>query len=478
MNLFADISGEGRIEVRALLALFGAAFLLRLINAVWISADPTLPLIEDGDHYWRGAQAWLDRGPFMHLVYAGEYEPQTERVPLYHIFLIPFRYLFGDQILPALIGQAFLDSFTVVVIALIGSYVSRHVGLISGALAVVWPNMIIHSGLILGDTLFNLLFTLILLFCARFTLRPSVADLIVVGLLCGTAIMTRPVAMFLPIALAVATPIIVLRHQGKFLVGCLLACLLLFSSALPIMPLVARNLSQFDTIQLTNQRGSHLLYWVVGQTIAQIEHRSFGNVTSELKVKFENKMDEEGVDLATINQFEISTHMSKFAFQEMRNIPVTGLVFVWLKSAALNISIPAVLTDPRVRALKSVSYYGSSNRGLVDISLRMLKSGTNAFLVWFVGGAALGMVGLMLQLYGLAACIRWSPGATLLGCLVIAYYLLLNGPVSLPKYRLPYESVLIIFQAIALVSFHAIVRKPVIGSVDTDRDEPRRHQII
>jgi hypothetical protein len=38
------------------------------------------------------------------------------------------------------------------------------------------------------------------------------------------------------------------------------------------------------------------------------------------------------------------------------------------------------------------------------------------------------------------------------GCLLIAYFLLINGPVGAPKYRLPFEPIMIIFQAIALSS--------------------------
>ena len=49
-------------------------------------------------------------------------EPQTERVPGYHIFLIPFRWIFGDMVFPALAGQAVIGALTCVVIAVIGCF--------------------------------------------------------------------------------------------------------------------------------------------------------------------------------------------------------------------------------------------------------------------------------------------------------------------------------------------------------------------
>src|SRR3546814_12840743 len=111
---------------------------------------------------WDGAAAWLKTGYFARGVPEG-FIHETERVPFYFLFLLPFRWLFGDAVLPALIAQSIVDSSTCVVIALLGAMVSRPVACLSGLLAALWPNLIIHSSLLLTDTVFVFFFRIMLL---------------------------------------------------------------------------------------------------------------------------------------------------------------------------------------------------------------------------------------------------------------------------------------------------------------------------
>src|SRR3546814_6795659 len=90
--------------------------------------------------------------------------------------------------------------------------VSRPVACLSGLLAALWPNLIIHSSLLLTDTVFVFFFSIMLLFCAKFVRAGRITDAAAAGLVCGLAVMTRPIAQFLPIALAIAAPMIVLSH--------------------------------------------------------------------------------------------------------------------------------------------------------------------------------------------------------------------------------------------------------------------------
>jgi hypothetical protein len=57
---------------------------------------------------------------------------------------------------------------------------------------------------------------------------------------------------------------------------------------------------------------------------------------------------------------------------------------------------------------------------------------------------------LVLEIIGFIILARILPWAAVLGGGVLAYFLLINGPVAAPKYRLPMEPVLIILCAIPL----------------------------
>jgi uncharacterized membrane protein YdcZ (DUF606 family) len=57
---------------------------------------------------------------------------------------------------------------------------------------------------------------------------------------------------------------------------------------------------------------------------------------------------------------------------------------------------------------------------------------------------------LVLEAVGFTMLARMSPWAAVFAGGVLAYFLLLNGPVATPKYRLPMEPVLIVLAALPL----------------------------
>jgi hypothetical protein len=57
---------------------------------------------------------------------------------------------------------------------------------------------------------------------------------------------------------------------------------------------------------------------------------------------------------------------------------------------------------------------------------------------------------LMLEAAGFVMLARTLPWAAVCAGGVLAYFLLLNGPVATPKYRLPMEPILIVLAAIPL----------------------------
>ena len=150
-----------------LVLIFGIALALRLFNLAVIDDLTAYAMVEDSSTYWNGALEWIESGSFS-LFDGTKYVPRTERVPLYFLFLVPIRWMFGDLIGPALVAQAVLDASTCVVIALLGGMIDRTTGIVAGLLAAAWPNMIIHSALILTDTLFVFFISVGLLFTARF----------------------------------------------------------------------------------------------------------------------------------------------------------------------------------------------------------------------------------------------------------------------------------------------------------------------
>ena len=435
---------------RDLVMIFAAAIAVRFINLLLTGDLADHAMVEDSSIYWNGAQSWLESGFFSKVGDLG-YLPETERVPLYHIFLIPFRWGFCDAVLPTLIGQATLDAATCVIIAAIGTSVSRMVGITAGLFAAIWPNLIIHSGLILADSLFLFLFTLTLLFAVRFLRKASLVYAAIAGLICGLAIITRPIALFIPIAMAIAAPFISHGVIGQWRRGIYAAVLLLLFAVVPLTPIIWRNVSEFGTTQLTSQSGTHLLNWVVGYAQwleAGVPFEAGSRVMGE-KLKLRAVRD--GITFNELTPFESSKYLQGLAWEEIHKTPISTFAAGWISGAVINLAAPAPIADPRIRKLNKSSFMDSSGSGLFKRARSFLRDNDRRFVLWVAFGTIGSAVSLIFQFLGWVIVLRKFFWPTVFGSLAILYFLLFNGPVGGPKYRLPFEPILIIFQSVALI---------------------------
>ncbi len=459
MNAMNYTKLESRLLERSGLVIFTVAIVARLANLLSIEDIGEFALAEDSPIYWQGAKAWLDAGYFSRATSSG-YVLETERVPLYHLFLVPFRWAFGELLAPTLVVQSIVDAYTCVMIAKLCGKKRLKLGLVAGILAAVWPNLIIHSQFIFGDTLFVFLFTTFLYFVVRFTETGHWSALLFAGFFCGLAIMTRSVALFVPFIAAVAAPIVLWRVHGRCLPGIAAALAMVFAVLLVLSPLLWRNVTQFGTYQLTSQGGSHFLNWVVGYAVGLEEGKPFDQATREIQERLRTKLKRQSrKHLTEIGPFESSATQMEHVFEELENISVSTLAKAWFFGAAMNLGTPSIVIDPRVRKFNKKSMINASGFHLFDRILSFLKGNDSRYVFWTVIGIVLSGASCILQLSGMIILLRSCFWPTVFGCLVIAYFLLVNGPVGAPKYRLPFEPVMIIFQSAALISIVAwIVR--------------------
>ena len=183
-----------------------------MFNIALLPTDAETLLQEDASLYWRGAAVLLEHGSFSRTFGDGLL-PQTERVPGYFLFLAGIRALSGESLVAVLIVQAFVDAITCILIATIADLLSTRLALPSGILAALWPNLIVHSGSLLSDSLFLLLFTAMLATGGLFLRTGWIRWAMLAGLALGLAILTRPVAQFLPLLMLPSAFLLPLRHE-------------------------------------------------------------------------------------------------------------------------------------------------------------------------------------------------------------------------------------------------------------------------
>jgi hypothetical protein len=134
----------------------------------------------------------------------------------------------------------------------------------------------------------------------------------------------------------------------------------------------------------------------------------------------------------------------------MARLPPAALAKAWLEGAVVNLTAPALLADPRVRALPKPSFYNTPGAGLWHKARAYLFDDPGRYQLLLIVGLITMLPFLVLEAIGFVMLARTLPWAAVFGGGVIAYFLLLSGPVATPKYRLPMEPVLIVLAAIPL----------------------------
>lgn len=430
------------ITAHPLISIFLTALALRGANILylWISGGGFV--IEDSFFLWFSAE-WARAFGLM------EGEPAriayVERVPFYPLVVALLQGLgLGAPALLALVNGVF-DSVTCVVVGLLGCRLDRRLGLAAGLLAACWPNLIIHSGLVLNDALFVLLFAGLLYWAAKFLAKPGLKPALLAGLLLGLAVITRPVAQFLVPALAVAAFGVALCHGLAKRHAVILAAVLVLPVALAVAPLLAHNHSKFGSWALSAQSGTHLAYWVLAPVKRAGTGAPYAKSVAEIRAAYELELERHGLE--DPHPFAASRVLTSVALAELRASSPLAIAKAWAKGMAVNLASPAVLIDTRVRALATQSFYALEAPSFAAKVWRYVSGNGPLYTVLFVLGAVGSIVTLALAGYGFLSLWRRQPWAAAFAALAVLYFLLVNGPVASPKYRLPIEPIMVLLTA-------------------------------
>ena len=215
--------------------------------------------------------------------------------------------------------------------------------------------------------------------------------------------------------------------------------------------------------------GTHVQSWVAGYARALEEGTSFNLSSKLMNEGFAEMLAREGIDPESLNPFEESARQVAFARKELVKLPLSTIAKAWLHGVVLNIAAPALAVDPRIRKFNRKSYIDSTGITLVERARNFVSNNDSTYVLWLSIGLASGSAALALQFWGWLLLCRWQPILAVIATLSILYFLLVNGPVASPKYRLPFEPILIVFQAVAIVWLATWLRGRIAERHATDR---------
>ena len=428
--------------------IFLVALVVRLINLAISNFSPEAMLLEDAAMYWKAVvknQTFLDNALL-------EIFSQTERMPGYLLFLAAIISIFGENFLPILVIQSIIDSITCVLIAALGRYIyPKHYG-IFGWLAAFWPNLFIHSGQILGDSLFVFFFVWFLLSFTGLFHKPTILAAIVTGAALGLATLVRPTTQVIILLIPVLLPIILIISKMKVREAVFHSLVVFAISVVCVAPILVKNHNKYDSFALTSQNGTHMQNWVASEVVMLRDGVGRKDAVQQLQKKTNEALAVLSLD-QQLNPFIRSAQQIDTALNEIIATPSQIILKSWLQGAAINLAAPALIIDKRIRQLPHISF-AEDTRGDLFARTKQFISGSSSVYVAALVVSAVGAI-----IISSVVQLRVNMMLAVLSALTVAYFLMINGPVGSPKYRLPIEPILIIWFGCGLISFWKFGRK-------------------
>ena len=442
-----------RADDHPLATIFLLALIIRLINLALLTGRDAFFAEQDALAYWALGAALAKPDSFWPTL-----SSMTDRMPLYPLLLAGVRYAIGDGPQAIAFIQAVIDAATCTFVASLGALISARVGLIAGILAAFSATLIVFSTQILTDTVFLFFFTLMLLAGAHFLLRPLIGRAVWAGLAGGFALATRPAVAVL---LAAAVPVVfAIAWMQRRRLGLALAAAMVFGvvAAAPVAPVLLRNAIRYDSLSLTSQTGDYWALWIVPLVVQRANGTPYQVTADRMESRYRERIERNS--MAANNPFWRAALKSELAREEMARLPVSAYAKAWLEGMIVNLAAPALVADPRVRALPKPSFYNTAGTSLWERARAYLFDNPGLYQLVLVLGLLAMLPFLMLEAIGFVMLARRMPWAALFAGAVLAYFLVLNGPVASPRYRLPLEPVLLVLAALPLARL-AERRKPI-----------------
>jgi hypothetical protein len=484
-----DLSVLRCAAAHPLVTVFVLALSVRLINLALLAGNDAFFAEDDTFGYWALGAALAKPGSFWPTLLA-----LTDRMPLYPLLLGAMQSAFGDAPRLVALVQAVIDAGTCLLIAALanevsgqrghsigaraghspevgssaraalanevsgqrghsigalGALISPLVGLIAGILAALSVTLIVFSTQILTETLFLFFFTAMLLAGANFLRNPTHGLALLAGVAGGLALATRPAVAVLLVAAVPVVFVLAMVKRRSFAAALAAAVLFAVGAAAPIVPVLLRNVVHYGSFSLTSQTAEHLAFWIVPLVTQRADGTPYQATMDRVEALYRQRLAERGLGTDG-NPFRRAAAKAEVAREQMARLPLAAHAKAWLEGMVVNLGAPALLADPRVRALPKPSFYNTPGASLWEKARAYVLDDPGRYQVLLVVGLIAMLPVLALEAAGFIMLARTLPWAAVFAGGVLAYFLLLNGPVATAKYRLPMEPVLIVLAAIPL----------------------------
>ncbi|MCL4257023.1 MAG: glycosyltransferase family 39 protein [Anaerolineales bacterium] len=420
-----------RVVTKDAITVFLIALAIRLLLLFAALDSPDRVIAPDTETYIRPAVNLLNGNGFSNDV-VPPYLPTAHRTPLYPLF-ISLVFLVKRDLLLVSFAQTVLDSVTAVLTYYLGlKFFPRRAAFFAGLLMALSLDSAVHSILILTETLFTVLFLASVYATVMFVKKEQGKWLLLAGLLAGTAALVRPILVLWMPVLAVS---LFLISSSRWTARIKIASVYSIAFVLMLAPWLLRNSQIWGTATMSTISGSLFLSYnaaaleAVQSRVSPAEARAYLEERANLELQRRGWQN---------NEFLVSEYYAQMGKEIILSSPLRYLL-VHLRSD-LNALLPGItylyellgFTQGGTGTLSilnqkgifaAVTHYFAEKTWLVAIGF--------PFLVLLVSVYLGSFVQILLTLREK----NWWTAVILI--LPIVYLLLLPGPPSNPRFRVP-----------------------------------------
>ena len=419
-----------KTESKKLIAILIIAFLLRISLVLYNLPDLATAVSDDTVTYFDFANV-IAQGHLWDGISA-------HRTPGYPLYLA----LVQQNALFAILGQIIFSLIGVWITYLLAKrlFDDENIALIAAAFFAVSQESITHSYYLLTETLFTLLLLLAVFFLARYRDQKKWIHILLSALFMGYAILTRPIAIYIPFLLV--SLLWIDRGSWKLkLQNSIVFTIIVF---LMVGVWVFRNDQVHQLPAVSSISSTNLLYYNAASLKAWQSGENEAIVRKELQKEVDEMMASSGIQKTEAN---VSAMEKDLAWSIIMQNPVQyGIIH--LKSDINNL-----LPDTDLLEVLSIT---SGQSGTLDY---IKQNGLFAGIAYYFGGSYLPI--LLLLPFILVLCLEYVGGLigtiwvikkkdwyVLLVLLIpILYGLLIPGSPSNPRFRVPVMPYLVILAA-------------------------------
>ncbi len=393
-------------------------------------------LINDALGYHGYAVKLLENGSFESV---GDFS--LRRTPGYPVYLAFIYSFVGAEPWVVLFSQILISLGILYLIwKLASDWFDYKVAAIATLLYAIEPHAILHSLVLLPDTLFAFVALLAsYLFFNAIKESPNLKMIALSGILLALGVYLKPIGQFLPF---VFIALLIIRYWRSLRSVAVPSIVIVIAFSATLAPWMARNYVVYDNFKLSDKGGEHLLRWVA----TYVEVAQTGESPSVIRQRFMEQALERGYAEAT-NPFDRSSIQGAIALEYIKDHPIEyaqqhikGVAYTFLNLGTKRIAqlLGIESNDVGFHFFAAPSVWESTKIFLTSKSYAEIAIGLYVaailFLTYFL--TAIGLV---------RAVIRANYWVLLIFGLTIGYYLALVGPIGLARYKIPFMPFYLIF---------------------------------